>query len=297
MLFQAGEAQNLKTPSRHMVNMGDKDKMKTGNLGANVMEDKELLKRLGRVKRQTDYFVAEIEAEQNFIAKRFLSHLRRSTRIAETNEAIMKTFKSTRWNLAFESQKSELTINCRESAKQVVHESPEEIKTRDLNKEHDRQGRSLLLKRMSHQFEVPYKKIYSFDTREFERPATVLNMRCKLWQKIVYCADKKDRAKSACPPWTKNYKPPRHIQLAHYRALQHLGMKSNLVDPPSRQPQIDLEALKNYRNRETEVERHVVAQFTESLEPLKIKPGLKQIVYDANKLYGELAKLNSKLSK
>lgn len=266
--------------------------MKTGNLGANVMEERELLKRLGRVKRQTDYLVAEVEAEQNFVAKKFLSHLRRSTRIAETNEAVMKTFKSTRWNLAFESQRSEPTINSRESAKQVVNASPEETKRRD------HQVPSLLLKRMSHQFEVPYKKIYSFDTREFERPATVLDMRCKLWQRIIYCADKKDRTKSACPPWAKNYKPPRHIQLAHYRALQHLGMKSNLVDPPSRQPQIDLEALKNYRNRETEVERRVVAQFiTESLEPLKIKPGPKQIVYDANKLYGEMAKLNSKLSK
>lgn len=280
--------------------MGDKHKMKTGNLGANVMEESELSKRLGRVKRQTDYFVTKVEAEQAFVAKRFLSHLRRSTRIAEEKEVIVKTLKSTRWNLAFESQRSEQTLNSRKARKQGDKKESRSDETKIMSESGDNrddQTPSLVLKRMSQQFEVPYKKLYSFDTREFERPATVLDMRCKLWQRISYCSDKKERAKSACPPWTKNFKAPRHIQLAHYRALKHLGMKSNLVNPPSRQPQIDIEALKNFRNRETEVERRVVAQFTESLAPFKIKQGPKQIVYDANKLYGELAKINSKLSK
>ena len=279
--------------------MGDKHKMKTGNLGANVMEESELSKRLGRVKRQTDYFVAKVESEQAFVAKRFLSHLRRSTRIAEEKEAIEKTFKSTRWNLAFESQRSEQTLNSRKTRKQGDKKEgrSDETTTSESGDNRDDKTPCLVLKRMSQQFEVPYKKIYSFDTREFERPATVLDMRCKLWQRISYCSDKKERAKSACPPWTENFKAPRHIQLAHYRALKHLGMKSNLVNPPSRQPQIDIEALKNFRNQETEVERRVVAQFAESLAPFKIKPGPRQIVYDANKLYGELAKINSKLSK
>ena len=279
--------------------MGDKHKMKTGNLGANVMEESELSKRLGCVKRQTDYFVAKVESEQAFVAKRFLSHLRRSTRIAEEKEAIEKTFKSTRWNLAFESQRSEQTLNSRKTRKQGDKKEgrSDETTTSESGDNRDDKTPSLVLKRVSQQFEVPYKKIYSFDTREFERPATVLDMRCKLWQRISYCSDKKERAKSACPPWTENFKAPRHIQLAHYRALKHLGMKSNLVNPPSRQPQIDIEALKNFRNQETEVERRVVAQFAESLAPFKIKPGPRQIVYDANKLYGELAKINSKLSK
>ena len=279
--------------------MGDKNKIKTGNLRANVMEESELSKRLGRVKRQTDYFVAKVEAEQAFVAKRFLNHLRRSTRIAEENEAMVKTFKSTRWSLAFESQRSaEQTLNSRKATKQKEKKESrsDETKTSKCSDNRDDENPSLLLKRMSQQFEVPYKKIYSFDTREFERPATVLDMRCKLWQRISYCADKKERAKSACPPWTENFKAPRHIQQAHYRALKHLGMKSNLVKPPSRQPQIDIEALKHFRNQETEIERRVVAQFTESLAPFKIKPGPRQMIYDANKLYGELAKINSKLS-
>ena len=281
--------------------MGDKSKMKTGNLGANAMEERELSKRLVRVKRQTDYFVAKLEAEQAVVAKRFLSHLRRSTRLAEEKEAIVKTFKSTRWNLAFESQRSENMINSRKrGAKEVTdiydHES-DKLKNCESDEEHVDKNPSCVLKRMSQQFEVPYKKMFSLKTSEFERPATVLDMRCKMWQRISYCADKKERARSACPPWTENYKAPRHIQLAHYRALNYIGMKTNLVNPPSRQPQIDVEALKSYRNRETEVERRVVAQFNESLEPFKIAPGPKQIVYDTNRLYGELAKINSKLGK
>ena len=269
--------------------MGDKSKMKTGNLGANVMEEKELSKRLGRLKRQTDYFVSEIEAEQVILAKKFLSYLQRSAKIAEEQEAIVNTFKSTRWNVAFESQRSEHTMSSIRNSKKrdALEHGPAPGELAEKNP-------SRVLKRMSQQFEVPYKKMYSFNTREFGRPATVLDMRCKMWQRISFCADKKERVKSA-PPWAENYKAPRQIELAHYRALNHIGMKANLVNPPSRQPQIDLDALKSYRNRETEVERKVVAQFSESLEPFKIKPGPKQIVYDSNTLYGELAKINRKL--
>lgn len=264
------------------------------------MEESELSKQLGRVKRQTDYFVAKVEAEQAVVAKRFLSYLRRSTRIAEEKEAIVKTLKSTRWNIAFESQRSDHTINSRNCAKRGVNEIEyDELKNvyGECSERLVDKNPSVFLKRMSQQFEVPYKKMYSFKTSEFERPATVLDMRCKMWQRISYCADKKERAKSACPPWTENYKAPKHIQLAHYRALNHIGMKTNLVNPPSRQPQIDFEALREYRNREMEFERRAVVQFSECMEPYKLKPGPKQIVYDANKLYGELAKINSRLSK
>ena len=278
--------------------MGEKSKIKALNLEANVMEESELSKRLGRVKRQTDYFVAKIEAEQAVLAKRFLSHLRRSKRIAEEKEVTEKTFKSTRWNLAFESQRSEQMIRSRKYGKQVLEHS-ESKDGEQCTEKHlaiDKNP-SRVLKRMSQQFEVPYKKIYSFDTSKSDRPVTVLDMRCKMWQRISFCADKKERAKSACPPWTESYKAPRHIELAHYRALKHIGMRSNLVNAPSRQPQIDVEALKTYRKRETEVERRVISQFNESLEPFKIRPGPNQIVYDANKLYAELAKTNRKLNK
>lgn len=255
------------------------------------MEEKELSKRLGRLKRQTDYFVSELEAEQVLLAKRFLSHLQRSAKIAQEQEAVVNTFKSTRWNLAFESQRSELTMSSKRNSKKS-----DELENSAAPGERAEKNPSRVLKRMSQQFEVPYKKMYSFKTSEFGRPATVLDMRCKMWQRISFCADKKERVKSA-PPWTENYKAPRQIELAHYRALNYIGMKRNLVNPPSRQPQIDQEALKSYRNRETEVERKVVAQFNESLEPFKIRPGPKQIVYDANTLYGELAKINRKVRK
>ena len=280
--------------------MGDKSKIKTGNLEANVMEESELAKRLGRIKRQTDYFVSKIESEQTALARRFLSHLKRSTRIAEEKEAMERTFKSMRWNLAFESQNSgHLMTSSRKFG------TRRELECQELKQDHGVSSEKLLfdknpshvLKRMSQQFEVPYKKIYSFNTSESDRPATVLDMRCKMWQRISFCGDKKERAKSACPPWTKNYKAPRHIQLAHYRALKHIGMKTNLVSAPSRQPQIDVEALANYRSRENEVEKRVISRFNESLEPYKIRPGPNQIVYDTSKLYGELAKLNYKLKK
>ena len=254
------------------------------------MEQKELSKRLGRLKRQTDYFVSEIEAEQVLLAKKFLSHLQRSAKIAQEQEAVVNTFKATRWNLVFESQRSEHTTV-------ADSKKSDELQNSAARGEHDAEKNpSRVLKRMSQQFEVPYKKMYSFKTSEFGRPATVLDMRCKMWQRISFCADKKERVKSA-PPWTENYKAPRQIELAHYRALNYIGMKTNLVNPPSRQPQIDQEALKSYRNRETEVERKVVAQFNNSLEPFKIRPGPKQVVYDANTLYGELAKINKKVRK
>lgn len=254
------------------------------------MEEKELSKQLGRLKRQTDYFVSEMEADQVVVAKRFLSHLRRSTKIAEEQEAVVNTFKSTRWNLAFESQRSEHMMSTKRNATKC-----DELESGAEPGGHAEKNPSRVLKRMSQQFEVPYKKMYSFKTSEFGRPATVLDMRCKMWQRISFCTDKKERVKSA-PPWTENYKAPRQIELAHYRALNYIGMKTNLVNPPSRQPQIDLEALKSYRSREIEAERKIVSQFTESLEPFKIKPGPKQIVYDSNALYGELAKINRKVS-
>ena len=273
--------------------MGDRSKIKTGNLGANVMEEKELSKQLIRLKRQTDYFVSEIEAEQVVFANKFLSHLRRSKRIAEAQESVVNTFKSTRWNSAFENQRSEHTL----SSKRLNSKESTSLEMGSGSVPEERAGKnpSRVLKRMSQQFEVPYKKLYSFKTSEFGRPATVLDMRCKMWQRISYCADKKDRVKSA-PPWAENYKAPRQVEQAHYRALDYIGMKRNLVNPPSRQPQIDLTALRSYRDREIEVERKVVSQFNDSLERFKIKPGAKQIIYDASRLYGELAKMNGKAS-
>ncbi|PFX16009.1 hypothetical protein AWC38_SpisGene19748 [Stylophora pistillata] len=262
--------------------MGDRSKIKTGNLRANVMEEKELSKRLNRLKRQTDYFVSEIEAEQVVFAKKFLSHLNRSRRIAEAQESVVNTFKSTRWNFAFENQRSDQTI--RSKRLNSKESTSLEMLSGSVPEERAEKKPSRVLKRISQQFEVPYKKLYSFKTSEFGRPATVLDMRCKMWQRISYCADKKDRVKSA-PPWAENYKAPRQIEQAHYRALDYIGMKKNLVSPPSRQPQIDIAALRSYRGREVKVERRVVSQFNDSLEPFKIKPGAKQIIYDANGLY------------
>lgn len=63
--------------------MGDKEKLKIGNLGANAMEETQILRRLGGMKRQTDHFVAKVQAEQNLLVKRFLVHLNRSKQIAE----------------------------------------------------------------------------------------------------------------------------------------------------------------------------------------------------------------------
>lgn len=255
------------------------------------MEQKELSKRVGRLKRQTDYLVSEIEAEQVLLAKKFLSHLQRSARIAQEQEAVVNTFKSTRWNLAFESQRSEHTTDSKRNSKKS-----DELQNSAAHGDRSEKNPARVLKRMSQRFEVPYQKMYSFKTSEFGRPATVLDMRCKMWQRISFCADKEERVKSA-PPWSENYKAPKQIERAHYRALNYIGMKTNLVNPPSRQPQIDQEALKSYRNREIEVEKKVIAQFSESLEPFKIRPGPKQIVYDANTLYGELAKINEKVRK
>lgn len=256
------------------------------------MEEKELSKRLGRLKRQTDYFVSEMEAEQVVLAKKFLGYLERSAKIAEEQEAMVNTFKATRWNLAFESQRSEHTMSTIRRSKP----KSDALENGLVPAERAEKNPSRVLKRMSQQFEVPYKKMYSFNTSELGRPATVLDMRCKMWQRISFCADKKDRVKSAAP-WAENYNAPRQIELAHYRALNYIGMKTNLVKPPSRQPQIDLDALRSYRNRESEVERKAIAQFQESIEPFKIKPGPKQIVYDSNALYGELAKIKRKVSK
>ena len=271
--------------------MGDKTKMKTGNLGANTMEEKELSKRLGRLKRQTDYFVTDLEVKQSLLTKRFLSQLCQSTKMAKEHEAMLENFESTRWNLAFQMERSEVTTTSKGSAEIRVNHS-----SSSTNKNGESQNKSTpqlcplqVLKRMSQQFQVPYKKMYSFKTSEFRSPATVLDMRCKMWQRISFCSDKKDRAKSA-PPWTGNHRAPSQIEMAHYRALNYVGIDANLVHPPSRQPQIDVDALKSYRDMETKVERKVVSSFAKSVEPFKIKPGPKQVVYDTSSLYALLAK-------
>lgn len=274
--------------------MGDKNKLKTGNLEANVMEESETLKRLGSMKRQTDYFVSKVQAEQTFLAKRFLAHLHRSKQIAEEKDAIMKSFKSARGNRELKSRGLEVSMDSRKFSS-----ANNKGFFRDIEYEEEgRQNPSLVLRKMQLRFQVPYKKMYSFDMREFERPASVLDMRCKLWQRISFCHDGKERAKSAClASKTHMYRAPSHIQFAHYRALQYLGMQESLVHPPSGQPQIDVKALRNYRNSETEIERRAVEKFSESIKGFKITPGPGQVIYDTNKLYGELSKLNSKRSK
>ena len=286
--------------------MGDKKKLKTGLLGVNVMEEQELCKHVNRLKRRTDTVVTEIEAEQTRLAKKFLRFLSASANLAKQHENTVRSFSHRKATVLETSQDNRLARK-RAGILRSDSESEGGLKAwqhDDIGLKKSGQTSSystLALRQKNEKFQVPYKRISSYKTSELARPTTVLDMRCEMWQRVTYCTEKAERTKSAPPRAGKSAAgknaAPARVQIAHKRALKFIGMREAMVFPPSNQPQIDRNEVWKLREGEILAEKQAVQQFANSLKPFKLKPGPTQVVFDANKLYGELARVNGRYQK
>jgi hypothetical protein len=249
--------------------MGDKSKLKTGNLGANAMEENRLNKHLDRLDKQIRDRVVNNERQQKLLAKNFHERLNKSMALAKKQENVTLNFRSNRRYLP--------------RGKKDIHliNKKEELKLKE-----DENSPSLMLRKWNQSFCVPYKKEYSFSCcRSNTRPSTVLEVRSKMWQKVTeFCLTGRERACSA-PLWLRDLRAPEQVERAHLHALEIVGIQRSLVQTPSRQPLIDLQSVRKWREKEKRLARCAVEEFVSSLVPYKLRPGPSQQVHDVNSLY------------
>lgn len=248
--------------------MGDKSKLKTGKLGANVMEQRELHKHFERLDKQINVKVMNIESQQKLIAKSFHERLKQSVIMAKTQENTIENFKSNRINVThLRFRRLKTSLNKNDETRAVT--PPPSLKLRQWNKN----------------FRVPYLKEYSFRPGIHTKPSKVLEVRCKMWEKVAdFCTYGRERARSA-PPRIGEQRPPKHIERAHTHALELVGIPKWLVQKPSSQPLIDQSKVTKWREKERQLASGAVEEFTGTLSPYRLKPGPSQRVLDTNSLY------------
>lgn len=260
------------------------------------MEQQELCKHVNRLKRHTDTIVTEIDAEQTKLARKFLRFLDTSASLAKEHENTIKNLSHRKQTPSEIKQDNRLARKCagilRSDSESDGH-SHAWLQEGVYDLKGERLSSTFALKQKNDNFRVPYKRMLSYRTNELSKSATLLDMRCKMWQRVLYCADRAERAKSA-PPLAGKYVAPARVHIAHTRTLRFLGMNEAMIYPPSYQPQIDREAMWKFRKEEIEAEKRAVQQFTEGLKPFKLKPGPTQVVFDASKFYGELSRINGR---
>jgi len=233
-----------------------------------MMEERELHKHLERLNKQMQIRLANIEGQQKIIAKSFHERLNRSVVLAGTHEDLAANFKSNRRTIQTTNQSR-------------VNKSKAENDERTT----DSSSPSLMLRQWNQNFSVPYRKEYSFRPGLHTNPSKVLEVRCKMWQKVAdFCAFGRERARSA-PPRLRELRAPEHVERAHSHALELVGIQKWLVQTPSRQPIIDLDTVRKWREKEKTLACGAVEEFVSSLNPYRLKPGPSQRVHDVNSLY------------
>jgi len=247
--------------------MGDKSKLKIGKLGANAMEQRELHKHLERLNKQINVQVIDIESQQKLLAKNFYERLKQSVNIAKSQENIVENFQSNRYKAALSFTKMKTKTNQDDATR---HSAPPP---------------SFKLKQWNKNYKVPYFKEYSFRPGFHTKPSKVLEVRCKMWEKVAdFCSYGRERARSA-PPRITSLRPPKHIEEAHEHALELVGIQKWLVEKPSRQPRIDQDRIQKYKAKEVQLASGAVNEFVGTLNPYRLKPGPNQRILDTNSLY------------
>lgn len=250
--------------------MGDRGKLKTGKLGANNMEQYELCKHLERLDKQIHFKVINIESQQKIIAKSFHERLHQSVIMAKVQEDIVANFHSNRRN------KKNLRFYRLRNVMNSEHET---------NKETENITTSLKLRQWNKDFKVPYQKEYSFRPGVNTKPSKVLEVRCKMWEKVTeFCTSGRERARSA-PPRLRELRAPEQIEQAHDHALELVGIQKWLVEKPSRQPLIDQDKLSKWREKERSLANGAVKEFVSSLHSYRLRPGPSQRLLDVNSMY------------
>lgn len=260
--------------------MGDRrNKLQTGNTGVNAVEEKRLNKYLRTLEKQTRDKVVNTERRQKLLAKNFHNRLDKSALLAREQENITSNLRENR---------------CYSSKTKINKDTPKDIfqRQRDRKLEEPRMSEmnmnapSQQLREWNESFSVPYVKEYSFSWYPDTKPSSVLEMRCKMWQKISdFClSTRRERARSA-PPRLRELTAPKQVQRAHFQALDVMGIQKTLVRAPSRQPVIDLQSVRRWRERENEIAGCAVKEFLKTITPYKLRPGPSQRVHDINSFY------------
>ncbi|XP_031558254.1 uncharacterized protein LOC116294742 [Actinia tenebrosa] len=253
--------------------MGDRSKLKTGNLGVNAMEEKRLNKYLNTLEKQTRDKVINTERQQKVMAKHFHKRLDKSAALARKQENIALSFKMPVNRCYSSKSKVDKGIH-------LINSQPEEPKLSE-----SRNSPSLLLREWNQSFDVPYLKEYSFSWYPDTKPSSVMEMRCKMWQKISeFCLNGRERARSA-PPWLRDLRAPAQVQRAHLKTLEVMRIQKSLVQSPSRQPVIDLQSVRTWREKEKKIACCAVKEFVKTIVPYKLRPGPSQQVHDINSFY------------
>ncbi|XP_048582182.1 uncharacterized protein LOC116611711 [Nematostella vectensis] len=309
--------------------MGDREKLKTGGLGANKMEERELKKYMYRIQKQSDDIVSNLEYSQELTAKNFYQRLIKSAEIAKRHENMTLNFKSEKIKLEqnhcyfragkldiqtrqvlLENRAKKANTNLEQAESEgwsynphLVAKVTERAKRADEGSESGSERSApceppaTKLKELNKNFRIPYKMEYSFRKGEIIRPSTVISMKCYMWRRVSdFFVAGRERAWSA-PPWLASLHPPPHVTRAHERALQVVGIRKSMIEPPSRQPLIDVGGVQNWREKENKLARVAVKEFVATLKPFELKPGPSQVILDSRELYGMSAKHSEPLSR
>lgn len=222
--------------------------------------------------------VMSMENGQRLCAKRFLNNLKKS-------EKLLRELESTKTSLSMRRNqrqtKDEVPGSCNDEVANGKnrHKTSPRRKYSDVDSKQRGQGDdknnstrifSARLKEINKNLEVPFVKLSSYTKDDLKRPETRLELKRKVWEKI----NKHLEQNHALRPLSAGFVErcagniPRNVELEREKlcALTKLRLLSQLPLAP---PCIDVEQVQCRRRELEKIERKVVKQFCDSLDPVK----------------------------
>lgn len=246
--------------------------------------------------------VTTIEAGQMLYAKRFVDNLKKS-------EALLKKHESTK-TILFTRRRNESrgqTDGRKEVPRNVANATQKEKNTRTSQAEFQEQETrkrtrnsvsinrsfSAKLREVNKNMNVPYVKLSSYTRDDLKRPATSLELKRKVWEDMT---NRLQQSREAHRPSRTDVAEkyamnvPRSVQEARekLRAFTKLRFPSQLAPSP---PRIDVDRLQSQRREHEGIERDVVRQFCDSLEPLRTVLPESFRLMDVNEVHAKNAEI------
>ena len=244
--------------------------------------------------------VTTIETGQRLQAQRFLNSLKKSEMLLKEHEST-KTMLLTRRQTS--AQAGQLQVKGEEE-KQINTEkkkrpsswpgkgSSEPFDTRVRYHKGDEETASRAfsakLKTINQSVDVPFVKLSSYTRDDLRRPATALELKRKGWEKMSEYFEKNNDFRVASKMFAARCAAnvPRRVLLAREKlhAFTNLEFLSKLPQAP---PRVDV-AQAQIRRRDVEkIEKEVVTEFCDSLEPLKTNVPESFGWMDVNEVYSK----------